>query len=74
MLFIYNWHRIDVDLRTTVCKKGNVSDVITEKFSQLYNMSGGRISRRALKQFTEDNLSGPGDELEEWTPADWTDK
>ncbi|KAK2178980.1 hypothetical protein NP493_520g01046 [Ridgeia piscesae] len=49
-------------------------DVITEKFSQLYNMSGGRISRRALKQFTEDNLSGPGDELEEWTPADWTDK
>lgn len=50
-------------------------DVVLKQFEELMNATpGGALSKLQLAQFVEAHFFPPGQELESWTPPDWTDR
>nr|XP_020840328.1 trehalase isoform X2 [Phascolarctos cinereus] len=46
-------------------------DQVLSDFNELFNSSGGNISRDLLKTFVNEHFKDPGQEMETWIPEDW---
>ncbi|XP_063167567.1 trehalase isoform X4 [Candoia aspera] len=66
-LFQDDKHFVDMPLKSN-------PDVVLKQFWELVNATpGGVLSKPQLARFVEAHFLPPGQELESWTPPDWTD-
>ncbi|XP_063167565.1 trehalase isoform X2 [Candoia aspera] len=67
-LFQDDKHFVDMPLKSN-------PDVVLKQFWELVNATpGGVLSKPQLARFVEAHFLPPGQELESWTPPDWTDR